>query len=101
MAEAFFLKKRKKRNIHVKDLHQVKNVVTNMAGRYMGNHSLRKRNTFEPILILKHEQKKRGLLDNISQAKWNDAALSNTTARCYHQIDNVCVPCLNKMYDQT
>lgn len=46
--------------MRVKNCHQAKNRVTNnVAGRYIGNHSLCERNMFEPIFILKHEQKKR------------------------------------------
>lgn len=95
--------KKEKSNKNIKNLHQVTNGVTHMAGRYIGNHSLRKRNKVAPIFGLKLEQKK-NLPSDISQAKWNDAALSKTRGGHDHKDhylpDDIFISCLYEIYDE-
>lgn len=95
--------KKEKSNKNIKNLHQVTNAVTHTAGRYIRNHSLRKRNKVAPIFALKLEQKKH-LLSDISQAKWNDAALSKTRGGHDHKDhylqDDIFISCLYEIYDE-
>lgn len=77
-----------------------------MAGRYIENHSLCKRNTFEPILMLtvEQEKKKKAPLSDTSGAKWNDALCKTRRelgSKGLNWLNNVCISCFHRICDKT